>query len=319
MTDKTPLLPTPILLDALPEGFRVELALARLPDGDPGRPALALRLGELIRGLDPERAGALAAEAEAAGESPVRCAALRAATLLEVARPADAAPWIQKLPPGHHRDLLEARRALLAEGPEAALPALRRLADDPTAAPFIRAEAISFRMRARAATGDETAVDDIDALERLCIEHGATLTGIWVGALRGLLSSQSMANFTRMLGGWEVALLVAEAVRGVKMDPDKLGAVPPWVHGVLVKHRDDPERIAAILVPLAALLWRIDRHLDAYATVALGSKVIRRVAGEAAAAPIEDFERTLRARAGSDRWAELEAELLLRASAPRPD
>ncbi len=310
--------PTPILLDGLPEGFRVEVALRRLPPGDPGRPALSLRLAWLIRVLDPERAITLADEAEAAGGNAVVCAAIRAACLLERAQPAEAAPWIAALPGGPHKDLLEARRALLAEGPDVALPELHRLASNPTLPPSVRAEALSFRLRARAATGDDRAMEDLDALEQLCIEQNATLTGIWVGALKGILRSEQMADLSRMLGAWEVASLVAHAVKGVEMDQEKLGAVPPWVHGVLVKYRNEPDRIAAYLIPMAALMWRIDRQLDAFTTVVLGAEVVRRVAGDEAAAAIEEFGETLRARAGEPRWQELMDELLRSSSGDAP-
>lgn len=300
----------PILLDALPEGFRIELALRRLPEGDAGRPALVLRLAEHVRLLDPARAASLAAEAEAGGEDPGRCAAVRAAALLEDARHADAVPWIGRVPEGPGRTLLEARRLLLAEGPEAALPILDGLADDPATPPGIRAEALSFRLRARAAAGDEHALEDLDALERLCVEQRATLTGVWVGALKGVLRSRQFAGLARVLGAWEAAMLVAEATKGVSLDAAKLGAVPAWVHGVLVKHRHDPERIAAILVPLAALLWRIGQEDDAYRTVVIGERAVRRVVGDAAAAPLAEFGETLRAKAGEEKWAALEAALI---------
>jgi hypothetical protein len=160
---------------------------------------------------------------------------------------------------------------------------------------------------------------DLDALEQLCIQQKATLTGIWVGALKGVLKSTEAKDFARVMGAWEAAVLVAEAVGGVPLDAKKLGAMPPWVHGALLKHRTDPPRMMAILLPLTALLWRIGREEDAFRTVTLGAEAIRRVCGEEAAAPLVELRAALRIRAGEEKWAALESAVLAAADAGSQD
>lgn len=284
-----------ILLDGVPVGVQLEAWINTADDGDPRLPEARLRLAELLRPIDPERALTFLEGAP----DPGRAAAVRAAAALELADPAGAAAFIPQVPMGPARDLLEARYALLTRRFDEA-----RVAFDLLLAGFgipadVEAEALSFRMRLRGRDGLAAGMEDLERLEQVCLREQATWTGIWIGLLKGVFRSQGFEAAAKLFGAAELAALMGDVTQGVS--DEGLGGVPVWVHGAVKKYKDDPTQLAEVLILLTAHLWRLGQHVDAVRTLELGGRIVARVQ-PAAREALEQFRVVMRARVGVDAY-----------------
>ncbi|MES2642233.1 MAG: hypothetical protein V4850_22305 [Myxococcota bacterium] len=298
-----------VLLDGMPYGMALEGWIHGLLSADPRRGPALVRLAELLRPIDPIRALEVVAEAEAAGADPQRVAAVTCAAYLETNQPDAAEPFLVGLPYGPARDLLEARYALLKNRVAEGRTTLDLLIETPGVPAEILAEALSFRARARPEAGVEGSLADLERLETLCIAQRWTLTGIWLGVVKGVVRSQGWAKLGQLATSFDLVTLLDETLRGVDL-PATLGPVPPWVHAAAVKHRAAPQKLVETLVLLGALLWKIGREDDAYRTVTLGAGIARRLAGPRAGDDLDAFLAVLRKHAGESKWAELHARLM---------
>lgn len=298
-----------ILLDGMPFGMALEGWIHGLAPDDARRGAALLRLAELLRPIDPVRALEIVQEADTVGADPVRVAAVTCAAFLETNQPDAAEPYFPTLPHGPARDLLEARYALLKGRLAEGRTTLDLLIETPGVPPEILGEALSFRARARPEAGAEASLADLGRLEALCIGQKWTLTGLWIGVVKGVVRSEGWAKLGQLVTNFDLVTLLDETLRGVDL-PATLGPVPPWVHAAAVKHRAAPQKLAETLVLLGALLWKVGREDEAYRTVTLGAGIARRLAGSRAGDDLDAFVAVLRKHAGEARWAELHARLM---------
>jgi len=290
-----------ILLDRPRLGVPLEVYTASLADDDPWRPACVIRLADLLRMVDPKRARALLepyVSEEAAGVGALAALEEPDPDAAEAALPRVVEPV---------RTLVLARLDRVRDREGAALERLDTLVEDPAVPVEIRAEALSFRARTHRQRGLDAALADLEALERLASDHGAFVTAAWVGTWRALLSSDDRRAAAHALAQRELAELLGPLA--IEVEPGSLGPIPRHVHGAMVVHREAPWRIAEVLVPAAALLWRLDAHDDAFRTVHFGARIGHRLFGLAVSQPILAFATELARHAGPQRWSELSARL----------
>lgn len=298
-------LPPRILLDGVPIGIALEAWVRGAPADHPRRSEAALRLAELLRPVDPDRA--LTWLDGLHGVDPGRVAAARAFCHLERAEVERADALIAEVQPGAQRQLLEARAALLRGDLAGGLAGLEAVADDAAAPPDLRAEALSFFARAQAAGGGD-GFAALDRLEALCIEQKATITGVWIGVIKGIVRSRGWQDMGRMFAGLELALLLADCVEGLDVDLASLGPVPVWVHGAFKRYKDDPKKLVETLSLLTALLWRLGSEDEAFRTAVFSEKIAGRLV-PAAVGDLSHMTGLLRRQAGEEKWAEMMGRL----------
>lgn len=290
-----------ILLDRARFGVPLEVFVASLAPDDPWRPACVRRLADLLRIIDPARARSLLED-----DPSDEAAGVLALAALEQADVDAARPLIARIAEPV-QSLAQARLDLAEDRDDAAFARLDALVEDPETPPELRAEALSFRSRSVRQRGIEAATADLEALEQLANEHGAFVTGAWVGAWRALLASEDRKAAAQALAQRELAELLGPLA--VEVDAAKLGPVPKHVHGAMVVFREQPDRIPEVLVPASALLWRLDAHDDAFRTVHFGARIGHRLFGLAVSQPLLSFATELARHAGPVRWGELHARL----------
>ena len=295
-----------ILLDRPRFGVPLEVYIAGLADDDPWRDACVVRLADLLRMTDPARARSLLSSSsdEAAG-------VLALASLEE----ADAQAAREVLPRVVEpvRTLVLGRLDLLEGRESEALPRLDALIEDPEVSIELRAEALSFRARDVVASWHRRGLARCCGLRPrggsngLSSDHGAFVTAAWVGTWRAMLSSEDREAVVHALAKRELAELLGPLA--VEVDRASLGPVPLHVHGAMVVYRNEPSRIAEVLVPAAALLWRLEAHDDAFRTVHFGARIGHRLYGLAVSQPLLAFATALARHAGSERWSQLSVRL----------
>ncbi|MCB9745850.1 MAG: hypothetical protein H6741_06315 [Alphaproteobacteria bacterium] len=298
------------MLDAIPIGVQLDAWRDMAAPDDPRLPEATLRLGELIRPFDPERAADLAVAAFDAGADRERCTALSAQAQMEQGRTKAVARFAATMPPGPRRELVEARLALLESRLDEGLARLDALLTRPELPPEVEAEALSFRARARPEAGLDAIIEDLDALEALCLRHDATLTGVWVGMLKGLLRSEGRRALADALSTADLGRLLISATADLDpIDPATLGPIPLHVHGALKRFRTDPDQLVEHLILIAALQWRLGQHEAAYRGITLGARLARPIVGPGPAAALEQFRGVLRGQAEEGEWETLERAL----------
>lgn len=294
-----------ILLDGVPIGIALEAWVRGVPDDHPRRAEGALRLAELLRPVDPDRALTWLDGLHGVDEG--RLAAARAFCHLERAELERAEEHIAQLTPGPTRQLLEARAALLRGDLGAGIAGLEAVADNTEAAPDLRAEALSFLARAQASGGGD-GFAALARLEALCIEQKATITGVWIGVIQGIVRSKGWQGMGRMFAGLELALLLAECVEGLDVDLASLGPVPVWVHGAFKRQKDNPKKLVETLSLITAMMWRLGSEDEAFRTAVFAEKIAARLVPRAAG-DLAHMTGLLRRQAGEEKWAEMLAKL----------
>jgi hypothetical protein len=296
-----------ILLDACRVGVMLQAWRNGLPPDHADRPRATLRLAQLWRAFDPPRARALAEEALAQGVDAGEVAATVVAAHLEEGA-ADAAALALAEATGPAVPLLRARLAMLRKDVDQGLALLDAILDDEAAPVEVRAEALSFRARAIPARGVEAALEDLAALEALAQAHQAWMTAAWVGTLRAFLASPQRQEAAKVLAAKELAELLRPLSGGPPPNPP-LGPVPLAVHRSMSVHRAEPGRIPEILIPAAALLWRLGSRDEAFRTVSYGARIGHRLYGAEVSEPLRAFAAILARHAGPEEWAALGARL----------
>lgn len=291
-----------ILLDALPVGMQLDVWRRQHTPAHRDYAWATVRLGELIRSIDPDRALMLADEAQVLGASPVQVAQLRASASLECNRVDDARSQIAKLPAGPWRALLTARAALLDGDLTAGRDGLDELLASTNLPPDVHAEALSFRARAHPEDGVDGMLDDLLTLEELCLLHNATLTGVFLGMWRSFVASDTFTTMARVLSAGDLARKLTDLTGAADVDPATVAPVPLHVHIVFVRLRDDPRRAVEELITLAGLFWQSGLPEQAHKTAVYAARIGPRLLGEQAGRDLADYLVVLRRHAGEERW-----------------
>jgi hypothetical protein len=301
-----------LLLDGLTMAWQLEAWLEGQEPRTAEQGLARLRLGELVRPLEPARALALAAEARTADPSldPSRLAALEASAYFELGAREEAVAALAEVAPGSVRELLQAIAALHFHQLAEARVRLDQLLGQAELSPDLQAEALSFRSRVRLAQEGPAGLQvDLEALGSLCATQRAPLTACWVTLLRQLTATGGWEEAGRLLAKLDLDRLLEQSQAGIDVSPVELGLIPVWVHGTFVQLREQPDALVERLVLLAALLWRFGRPRDSHRTIVFGVRLAERLVGPAALAPLLRFQELLRGRAGQARWAEFDQEL----------
>ncbi|MEQ1570076.1 MAG: hypothetical protein ABMA64_30865, partial [Myxococcota bacterium] len=155
--------------------------------------------------------------------------------------------------------------------------------------------------------GIEGAAADLAQLEALANTHQAWMTAAWVGVLRQFLTSDARSQAARVLAAKELSELLRPLAGGPPADA--LGTVPLAVHRAMAVHRADPVKIPGVLIPAAALLWRLDARDESFRTVSYGARIGHRLYGEGVSEPMRAFAVLLARHAGAEAWSALGARL----------
>ncbi|MEC7984789.1 MAG: hypothetical protein VX278_06480 [Myxococcota bacterium] len=298
-----------ILLDAIPVGIKLEAWRAANDSSHPSYLKSTIRLGFLVRIIDPKRALLLADEAEALLAPIDELHPLRALAYLEINQPQKAWSHISPMLPGDLKDLLTARFLLLQGSQEEAIVLLNSLLERDELHPEWRADALSFRARTHGKDKKKKCIVDLRAIEELALQEEATITGVWVGCLCSLLQSEQWETVAKLLSTFDMAGLLKELCEAIDTQTPDLGLIPSHVHGAFVLHKKDPEQAAEKLIQVAALQWRLGMKAESHQTIVYASRISKRLFGGVCAHEIHMFELVLRRHAGEEEWSKLANEL----------
>ena len=102
----------------------------------------------------------------------------------------------------------------------------------------------------------------------------------------------------------------AELAGGLDERQEDLGPLPLHVHGLFVKLRGEPKRLADLVARLAGAEYLAGDHRGAYATLYYAARIAERLLAPDDAAAVTEAEDELRRLLGADEVASLEAERL---------